>query len=286
MKILAVGDFHGKIPRFLKKIIKKENPDVIISPGDFCSFVERKIWFKYCYGTDKELWEIIGKKKHNEYLRRNRLSGKKVIHYLKSLNIPLYTVTGNIDYTRNKDIGEARATKFRERPWTTNFLKKQKIPILDYSRKKFEDYTLIGYPRSSYPGILRKYILKGKRYGKFSKKRLLKDYKKQWKRVSKLFKGKKNIIFVSHNVPYRTKLDKITSKKADKRARGQHYGSYLAKELIKKYEPKLCICGHIHEHPGAVKIGRTLVVNPGAAMDKRCAVIDIRDKKIKVKFYK
>jgi hypothetical protein len=38
VRILAMGDFHGKIPYKLKKKIEKLAFDVIISPGDFGSF--------------------------------------------------------------------------------------------------------------------------------------------------------------------------------------------------------------------------------------------------------
>ena len=285
MKILAVGDFHGRIPSFLKPIIKKEKPDIIISTGDFHTFLERKIWFKHCYGTNTPLWDVIGREKYKKYQKKNKENGEKVIRYLKTLGLPVFTVTGNIDYTVHKDIGQKRAVKLFEKPWTTNFLKKQKISILDYARKKFQNYNLIGYPRSSYPGVLRKHLYKKQYYRKISAKKLIKDYKEHWKRLSKLFKNKENIIFVSHNTPYRTKLDMVKGKHADKRAKGLHYGSYLVKEIIKKYKPILCICGHMHKSPGKVKIGRTVVVNPGATKDKRCAIIDL-NKEIKVKFYK
>ena len=36
MKILAIGDFHGKFPEKFFRRIKKENFDIILSVGDFC----------------------------------------------------------------------------------------------------------------------------------------------------------------------------------------------------------------------------------------------------------
>ena len=289
IKILAAGDFHGKVPRYLRKVIQKEKPDVIISPGDFCSFLEKKIWFKYCYGTYEPLWKFIGKKKHNQYLKRNKKKGEEVIHYLKSLNLPLYVVTGNADYVPHREIGETEMEKEMERPKprTTDFLKKLKVSILDYSHKKFKESILIGYPRSSYPGIMRRHLKKKAWYRDEGRARqLLKDYKKHWQRMSKLFKNKRNVIFVSHNVPYRTKLDKITDTKADERARGHHYGSYLTKELIRKYQPRLCICGHMHENLGKQKIGKTWVVNCGDGSKGQYAIIELKGRQTKIKLHK
>lgn len=44
MKILAIGDFHGKFPGKLKKLIKKENPDLILCTGDFFPWSMKKLF--------------------------------------------------------------------------------------------------------------------------------------------------------------------------------------------------------------------------------------------------
>jgi hypothetical protein len=46
-----------------------------------------------------------------------------------------------------------------------------------------------------------------------------------------------------------------------------HAGSPGLRDFIRKTEPRLFVCGHIHEAAGAERIGRTLVVN--AAMGRR-----------------
>ena len=43
MKLLAIGDFHGKFPKKLRNKIKSENPDLILSLGDFIPFSYSKI---------------------------------------------------------------------------------------------------------------------------------------------------------------------------------------------------------------------------------------------------
>ncbi|MFA4926977.1 MAG: hypothetical protein WC558_00565 [Patulibacter sp.] len=41
-------------------------------------------------------------------------------------------------------------------------------------------------------------------------------------------------------------------------------GSTAVRELIETYQPLLSLHGHVHESPGATKIGRTLAINPGS----------------------
>ncbi len=62
-------------------------------------------------------------------------------------------------------------------------------------------------------------------------------------------------IFVSHTPPINTNVDKISS--------GAHVGSAAIRKIIEKYQPELCLCGHIHEAAGIDKIGKTPIFNPG-----------------------
>lgn len=62
-------------------------------------------------------------------------------------------------------------------------------------------------------------------------------------------------LLVAHCPPYRTTVDRLHS--------GTHVGSTSVRQFIERYQPDLCISGHIHEAPGEDYIGRTLVLNPG-----------------------
>ena len=62
MKILAIGDFHGKFPKKFERIIKKEKIGLVVSNGDYFPFHYRELWFKHCYRKETELWEVIGKR--------------------------------------------------------------------------------------------------------------------------------------------------------------------------------------------------------------------------------
>jgi len=280
MKICAIGDFHGKFPMKLYNRIKKEKVDLIVSLGDYLSFFYRKLWFKHCYGKDDiELWHVIGKKKFKELELKNVKSGERPLKMLSNIGFPVITITGNLDKTKWNDIWE-HEKKIKDWLWpyqdffTPLINKFKNIKSFDFSYFKFGKLIFLGLPRSSYPGRVKS-----------------KEYRKQRKKMDKLFKRFKNerIIFVSHNVPYNTKLDKITVEDADKKAKGKHYGSKLARRLINTYKPFLVLGGHIHEHQGKDKIGISLIVNPGAAVDGKAAIINLpknKKEKIKVKFIK
>ena len=158
MKALVIGDFHGEFPSKFKKIIKNQKIDLIISIGDFPPFHYRKIWFKYCYGNEKELWEFIGKKKYRKLVLEDFRLGEKPLKELNSLNIPVYTVLGNVDYPP-PDVYDMPEKRERSMPnWMEynafpDIIKKYKrIKRFDYSYFKFGNYIFIGMRGHSAPG--------------------------------------------------------------------------------------------------------------------------------------
>ena len=103
-------------------------------------------------------------------------------------------------------------------------------------------------------------------------------------KVEKLFKKSENRkIFLTHEPPLNTKLDLIRDKKSPRN--GQHTGGQFSSYFIKKFQPELVICGHMHENPGVIKIGKSFVVNPGYGAKGSCAIIEM-DKQSEIKFYK
>lgn len=281
LKILAIGDFHGKIPIFLSRVIKKEKPDLIVSTGDFCAFYEKKLFMKYSYKKDVPLEAFIGRKRKENYAKRDIAAGKKVIKYLKKFNIPIITVSGNSDPAKYPDIGSYnRKEKVFNKYYKLRLSKKyenKNFKIIDFKAKEFQNCVFIGSHKSSYPG----YLPRKKDWQKHKKRYL--SYKRKLRALFSKYK-KQNIIFISHNVPYKT-LDKIKTKKWAKFVGKTHKGSFLTLETIKKYQPLLCICGHMHENQGKAKIGKTLVINTGASCENKYAILTI-NKKVEVSFKK
>ncbi len=58
---------------------------------------------------------------------------------------------------------------------------------------------------------------------------------------------------------------------------GWHAGSRTLRELLLRRQPRLCICGHIHERPGAAFLGKTLVVNASMGLQGSGALIRLED---------
>ena len=100
-------------------------------------------------------------------------------------------------------------------------------------------------------------------------------------------------IFNFHAPPYNSNLDSAPQLDADLQyvAGGQALvpvGSKAVRGAIEAYGPLLSLHGHIHEGRGAVKIGRTLAVNPGSSYEDgvlQAAVVDVDPKKAEVKRY-
>jgi uncharacterized protein len=100
-------------------------------------------------------------------------------------------------------------------------------------------------------------------------------------------------IFNFHAPPYGSNLDNAPKLDADMKyvAGGQALvpvGSRAVRDAITAYAPVLSLHGHIHEGRGAVKIGRTLAVNPGSTYEDgvlQAGIVDLDDKKGEVKRY-
>lgn len=283
MRLLIVGDFHGEFPKYIKKIIEKKKIDLLVSNGDYLPFSYRKMWFKYCYRTGVQLWQIIGKKKYKEAIMKELKSGEEILKKLNSLKIPVITVLGNADYSDPDDVadygdeeGQIKVSEWKfdkcRKNYFADLIKKYKnIHRIDYGSFSYNDLVFIGARGHSYPGMERSNA-----------------FKKHFKIIYKLFTNYsrenkyRNVIFLSHNVPYNTKLDKI-GMKADKMVRGKHYGSKLIRKAIDKFQPVLHIGGHIHESRGVQRLGKTLCLNPGDLHDRHYSIVEIDDGKVKVK---
>lgn len=81
------------------------------------------------------------------------------------------------------------------------------------------------------------------------------EVKKWLKELETNITSSNPILFVTHEPPYNTNLDKLTD--------GRHVGSRSVRKFIEVMSPLLCLTGHIHEGEGVDKIGNCMLVNPG-----------------------
>ena len=276
MKILAIGDFHGKFPVKLKKIAKKV--DLIVSYGDYRPWRLLKIFLKECYRTDRELWEVVGKTAYKKSSLKDIRDGENILSVLNSLNKPIVSTIGNYDTPRfNDTFNENRTLKTKwewdNKDFFSPIIKKyNNIKRVDYQAIKIKNLVIIGGFGHSNRGNV-----KSKAYRKSRKKLdiLFKKYVKENK------EGR--VIFLFHNMPYNCKLDVVRDSKANECVKGKHLGNKLTRRIIDRYQPILAIGGHFHENQGKCKIGKSLVLNGGAAFDGKCAVIDFDEIKGRIK---
>src|ERR1700674_1374875 len=94
-------------------------------------------------------------------------------------------------------------------------------------------------------------------------------------------------IFNLHCPPYNSGLDEAPAIDADlKLLHGgralRPVGSTAVREVIERHQPLLSLHGHIHESKGAIKIGKTLSINPGSAYEEgmlMAAIVNLDAKK-------
>ncbi|MFA5796976.1 MAG: metallophosphoesterase [Candidatus Woesearchaeota archaeon] len=280
-RFLIIGDLHGQMPHF-----STNDFDAIIAPGDFCSDKNiREVFMKMYRNYVKDVnnyqdwWDLCGRNKAKKYTEYSLAAGRKILKQLNSYNKPVFLVPGNWDWAEREHGSWIYMNQ--------DFWKKLKsglknIHDIDGKIKTFQGITFIGYGRCNGPELLTY-----RSYGNVSKHKLKKNnaaYKKLLAKESELFKKAKNpIIYLTHNVPYNTKLDIIKNKKSP--MDGKHYGSNLAREMIEKHQPLVCIGGHMHEHFGKDNIKKTTIINSGFGRNVN-TLLEIVDGKIgKLEFY-
>ena len=276
MKILALGDFHGKFPEKLKKEAKKA--DLILSTGDFADADKiRRIIFKNW--TNKSWIDVVGKKKAKKLEKESFDSGLKILKELNSIGKKSCIIWGNTDFYKGEGKNEIFPKYFDDK------IKRMKnIILIDRKERKIKNIEAIGH--GGYLDVtefIRHPINKDKEKQKIS----LKRYKNYERKLFKLLSDKKpgkGFVFLIHYTPYGF-FDKVKHKGSP--MNGKHVGFEPYNRIIRKYQPLICICGHMHEYQGMKKLGRTIVINPGPAYEGKAALIELEGQKIKsIKFLK
>lgn len=287
MKILAIGDFHGKFPKKLQKIAKSKDIDLILCTGDFTGIEEWRPLLKKMYKINKKketreisIKDMLGEKKYNQLLKKDYLAGKIILQKLNKFNKKVISVFGNGDWYKSffNDVNKYYEDEIK---------KLRNLKDINRSNTKFKGLTITGFGGYLDSDIYFKN--KGRIINdtlKQNKKRK-KHYKQEEKKLMNLMKKSKPNILLTHYNPYNC-LDKLKFPMGFLKP-GSKLGISSYNKAIKKYSPSLVICGHMHENQGKCTFGRTIVINPGAAIEGKATIINF-DEKIKkvvnVKFIK
>ncbi|MFB6246043.1 MAG: metallophosphoesterase [Candidatus Pacearchaeota archaeon] len=305
MKILIVGDLHGRKPR-----IHYKDFDCIIQIGDVCD--DRKIgpfWRKFFKKLKKArdldeaeklnfmdfVDEEIGKYKFEEYKKESLERGREIMEYLNSFGKPVFFIPGNWDQsygkTQVKDLDKSvyHHIKAHFDMFSGEKSNKKLVEGLEnvidcqMDTVDFNGVNIIGYGLVSGPELFSHKKKLKKRLSESQVEKLQKANDRLISKVNNLFKKrdkKKPTIFLSHNVPYGTNLDVVKQKGSY--AEGKHLGSSVARKMCLKFNPLLCIGCHVHEGEGTDKLGKTKVVNTGFGRDAQI-LLDLDEKKGKIK---
>ncbi|MEK6847723.1 MAG: metallophosphoesterase [Nanoarchaeota archaeon] len=278
MKILAVGDFHGKIEKLEKKLPRYEF-DFIIGIGDYAGIDEWYPYIKYTFRIKnrkkaKSAKEFFGKRKFKKLLKKDFEAGKKSLLFLDNLRKPGFFVFGNGDdewynYPFSPKILKAKKSRL-------NFLKKIKnIKKMTYVVKIYQGISFLGFG-----GYMDAKANKSHRDAEWQE-RVNKRNKKAEKKMSFLLKKiNRKSIFIFHYPP-KGIFDIIKEK--NNPFKGGSTGVTFFRKAILKHKPSLVLCGHMHEYQGKKKLGNSWVVNPGEGSEGKFAIINIDENEGKVK---
>lgn len=260
MKILIIGCFHGKFPNNLKKIAK--SCDFILSTGDFGGSEKlRKFMFK---NFSRDYLNKLGKKKTREYYLEDYNNGKKIIKELDSLGKNVFSIDGNWDFVGTRRINKSLGMDIKSYPKIIS--KTKNIYFLNKRIRKIKGLNV--YPHG---GLMLASIFHETEFDSYRRKKYKKLHIIQRK---ELFNQKsRNLdVMLAHCPPFgifdKVKYDGINP------MNGKHVGFKPYNEYIKKYTPKLFICGHMHEHQGISKLGSTVILSHGAAQLGKGAILD------------
>jgi Icc-related predicted phosphoesterase len=289
MKILAIGDFHGKFPVKLKKEIEKnlDEIDLILALGDYTGLDEWRPFFHKQLTEAKKgkevmnVRDVMSKKEYNALVKKDFKAGLDVLKELNKFGKKVYVIFGNGDWYNAYHNRGHKTFEPKIKPL-------KNLYEMSHKNRKFNGINFIGVGGYMDPDI---YFNKKEWAEAQNKKSLKLRIKRRSKSKNKFFnqltKSKGKRIFVLHYTPVGA-FDIVKSVKANP-MNGKSVGVGFFTSAIKKYKPKLALCGHMHEYQGKKRLGNTIVVNPGAAYNGKAAIIDFDEEKNqlgKVRFLK
>jgi Icc-related predicted phosphoesterase len=205
-------------------------------------------------------YDLLPRNEARKKVDASLADGRAILEKLSRIGKPVYVVPGNWDWTPN----DAPWSYTRKDHWSAI----SDLPnIIDCYHRRVDagPYAIIGHGITSGPEYPQ-YKEDLARYTAAQLRKKRRDYEQEYKTVAKLFDGaKKPVVFLSHNVPYNTPIDRINNPASPRN--GWHYGSLLARRAIDTYQPLVSVGGHMHEHFTSCKVGRTTCINAGYGGD-------------------
>lgn len=271
LKAFVISDLHGGFPEALKEAIMEAEPDVVLCCGDVTPFRLRGAFFEHVYAAEEEttLWEQVGRATYKGETKKDFADAHHVLATLDDLPFPARFIPGNVDRAvwvdedgESVDRDWAWPGVDRIYPFTKDLLS---VKDVSFGVDIVGDYGIIGYPSSSSPGKVQS--------DPYRRHRRWLD--RAFNTFERMRHEDKTVIFMSHNGLYDTKTDLIDSDEAVDGVQGKHFGSKLGRRIVERYQPSVCVHGHIEEGRGRDRVGKTEVVNVGSGLGGSYAVITL-----------
>ena len=164
--------------------------------------------------------------------------------------IPIYYIPGNRDYP-------ITISDFEGKPENFTQIHNKHIKIKLDGKK---DIHLIGFG-AALPGFLNNFVR--------TEEEIKNALEILFEKVKKEKESEDIVILLVHNPPINSSLDLTFTK--------LNIGSISIRNAIEKYQPDLCLCGHVHESQSQEKIGKTLCINPGASKSGNASLLEFNE---------
>lgn len=173
---------------------------------------------------------------------------RKVLEALLAYNNVLFAQIGNMD--------RAEVTEWLdEKGWNTHTTVRELAPDTAIMGLGGSTFTPFGTP------------------SEFPESRFADWLEDMWRKA----RAYRRVVLVAHNPPRDTLCDIVGD--------GTHVGSTAVRDFILEAQPDVCLCGHIHESRAVDRLGRTVLVNPGAFATGGYAVLQLDEGNLSVRLH-
>lgn len=253
MKILAIGDPHGKIP----KLGKIKDIDLILIPGDIGKAnMIRKFAFdeelrKKAAEQGKSYLELLDKKTVKKTFEEMIYSSKKVFKRLSKI-APVYWIHGNVELGLDEDMKRYKLGI----PLLKDISNIKNVHLINSTVIKVKGIKIAGQ------GYYHKISLFERLFSGINKE-IIEAFKIEHNKAKKFLKDIGHVdILLTHDPPYKI-LDKVSNPNAPKRYQGINAGNKIIRKYCLKYKPRYVLFGHIHEAKGKLIRDGTIYINLG-----------------------
>ncbi|MEF8880867.1 MAG: metallophosphoesterase [Candidatus Nanohaloarchaea archaeon] len=191
MQALIIGDRHGEMPE-----IPEEGFDMIMAVGDICGGADRMRSTMFeAIDNEKEWYELFGEEEVKRSVKSSIEEGKEILSELNSLDVPVFVVPGNWDWT-----GENSDWKFLADKGYPKMLEEfENIHNLNFDSQEVKGWTVIGYGPCSGPEIPQYEDEKPETDKELEE--IKEEYREKKEELFEKVEVGENFALLSHNVP-------------------------------------------------------------------------------------